>query len=205
MTKKRKRLPAGPGGPASLRSTRAAQIDATSTAIIEACDHLLSEGSRPTISQVVAVSRYSASTVNRERYRSLVRAARACFDLMESGMALTEARAIVGRSMPPAVEAAAGGTEPEEVADLVPREVALALMKKVERLTAELERRDRQLEDTLAAVASLRTTVAWHRTRTAELQRQIEALSNAPLPARKPKRWSDDLEAQGTEIDDEDD
>jgi len=204
MTNKGTRLPAGPGGPVSLRPMRLAQVDTTSMAIVEACDHLLSEGSRPTISQVVAISGYSTSTVNRERYRSLLRAARACFDLMTSGMALEEARAIVGRSMPPAADVLADGTKSQEIDDLVPQEVVQALAKKLEKLTAALERRDQQLEDALAAVASLRGTVAWHRARTAELQRQIDALSTDPLPARKPKRWSDDLEAQGIEIEDED-
>jgi xanthine/CO dehydrogenase XdhC/CoxF family maturation factor len=173
---------------------------------MEACDILLAEGRQPTISQVVALSGYSASTVNRARYRSLVRAARACFGLVEGGMSLEEARAVVGESMP-----LVDGSSDREPSGRDGRGIAeeggtmAVMLHKIAKLTAEVERRDEQLYHALAVVRGLRETLQWHRARTAELERQLDGLSNVPLPARVPKRWNDDMEAQGLEFEGEDD
>ena len=182
-----------------MRATRAEQVSATTRAILTACDDLLAEHRKPSISLVVARSGYHDSTVKREPYASMVRAAKACFDLMESGVPLAEARGIIGRTMPKPDAFDRGISAPGSDIGSDPRLVATVrtMARPIARLEEKTQRRDRQLGYVLDIARRLRTTVRWHRTRNAELERHVQALASAPLSPRAPKRWDEDFASAG--------
>ncbi len=199
MTKeKRLRLPAGPGGPPCLRPRRAKQVSATTAAILQACDELLLERRRPSISLVVTRSGYHDSTVKREPYAGMVRAAKACFDLIESGLPLADARSIIGTTMPkPRASAAEVLPGMGQDLDAPAGPTIRAMAKTIARLEDKVQRRDRQLRYVLPIVRRLRSTLRWHRKRTDELERQAEALASLSLSPRAPKRWDEDFASAG--------
>lgn len=182
MNAKPTRQAAGPGGPRCLRRRRDDEILKSTTAIRRACDKLIAEGIRPSIATVVTRSGCSRSTVNRERYRSMLRAGRACFDLMSTGMSHDDARALVGDSLSANAEAALKGAD--ERAD-----------ENIDEADVEVDRRDEQLAHALRIIRRLRTTLQWHRRRSRDLNLQLQALSEGPLPSRPARRWTEDLAA----------
>lgn len=190
-----------------MRPTRSKQKSVTTEAILRACDDLLGQGRKPSIRLVVARSGYHDSTVKREPYAGMVRAAKACFDLMESGLPLAEARSIVGTSMPRPVLSERGTHNPASIKDLdsLSSTTIKTMAKTIARLEAKIQRRDRQLGYVLVIVRRLRTTVRWHRNRNSELERQVEALASEPIPPRAPKRWDEDFASAGHYFTEEED
>lgn len=191
------RQPVGPGGPDSLRSLRNDEVDAGTSGVRAACRTMILEGKRPSIQKVSALSGLSTTSINRERYKGIVRAGRACFDLVAQGMPYPDAVAVVGEYM----------EQPEKTPNAVADPVVGALLVKVSRLEAEVARRDGQLYHTLGIVTGLRAGLRWHRARLRELGMEVEALTHAPLPPRTPMVWTEDManEAAGAFFDDEDD
>lgn len=182
MNAKPTRQAAGPGGPKCLRRLRDDEIQRSTAAIRSACDQLIAEGVRPSIATVVMRSGYSQSTVNRERYKSVLRAGRACFDLLSTGMSHDDAKALAGDSLSASGEAALKGAE--ERAD-----------ESVDEGNVEVDRRDEQLAHAIRIIRRLRTTLQWHRRQSRDLKLQLQALSEAPLPSRPARRWTEDLAA----------
>ncbi len=189
--------PAGPGGPASLRPLRNAELANGISAVKEACRDLIRGGVRPSITKVAEASGLSVSSINREPYKGMLRAARASFELVAQGRSYEEAIAAIGDTVEKEQTPEHPGTDT----------VTLALIARIRRLEAEVSRRDEQLYHTLGIVSQLRVTLRWHRKTLRDLNMQIEGLATSPLPARSPRVWQEDLEnaAVGEVYDDFDD
>lgn len=175
------RQPAGRGGPASLTALRANQKADNSAAVLDACNDLIRAGARPSINSVAERSGLSVTTVNRPRYKAYVRSGRMRFDLIASGRSFEEALALIGENV--TVEKDPPGNETADA----------ALIAKIARLTAELERRDEQLYYALGLIGGLRRTLKWHRAKLIEFTTKLEAFSNEPSAPRKPRKWREDM------------
>lgn len=193
------RQPAGRGGPASLLTGRNDQKTSNSSAVLDACNELILSGTRPSINLVAERSGLSITTVNRPRYKAYLRSARMRHDLVASGRTFDEALAIIGETAELPVD------DRPEGCDQADRQAA----RKIARLTAELERRDEQLYYTLGLVDGFRRKLRWHRETLRDLTIKLDALTSEPIPARKPRKWQEDMASspfgEVGEDDDEDD
>jgi hypothetical protein len=182
------RQPAGPGGPKSLMKASGDKLAQYAASVRGACRELIVEGIKPSITKVAKLSGRSISTINREPYTGILRAGRACYDLVSTGVGYAEAVALVGEYLP------RKNCNDQDQADVAASSATVqSLRKKVARLEAEVERRDNQLYYTLGLVSDLRRRLRWHRSKLRDVNLQIEALTATPLPARTPRVWQEDL------------
>ncbi|MES3100599.1 hypothetical protein [Sphingomonas faeni] len=183
------RQPAGRGGAKALRELRDKQRREGLQAVLTACNTLIHDGTRPSIVTVANASGMSTSSMNRERYKSVIRSGRMRYDCVASGMSFDEALALIGESavQPDREDAEGGDADDARVMD------PAALSVKLERLTSDLTRRDEQLYYTLGLVESLRATLRWHRATLADMVIKLDAVNDEPIEARKPQKWREDM------------
>jgi len=180
------RQAAGPGGPASLRATRYNELATGTMAVRDACRELILAGEKPSIAKVSGASGLHISSINRDPYWGILAAGRAHFDLVKQGMLYEEAVATIGDSLDRPVAVQDTSTDP----------IVAALLRKIDKLEAEVFRRDNQLYHSLDLLRQLRATLRWHRERLADLTMQIEGLTEEPIPRRSPRVWQEDLESE---------
>lgn len=217
------RLAAGLLGPSSLFKTRRGQKVGSAVTIVAACLDVISEGIRPSIMNVVAKGRgFSESTLNRTRYKPILKASQRRFEALQSGqwqegeeddlsamikvldqgywiepaMIDTKVSLEDGDRYDPAgnIGSTRDGTAGSDAEWTIHKATReiAELQASNGKLRSELQRRDDQLYHALGLVRQRGQSIAQLRARVRTLQDEVGALSSEPWAPRAPIDPDDD-------------
>lgn len=193
------RLPSGPGGPQHLQAGYQTERVQSARAVHDACSAILADGDMPSIK---GVERHGIhpSTINRQRYKQIVHAAKARQGAFPNGMPEEEPNDLF-RQMGERIAEGEWGPhgfwdEPQRMGGHARDDEAgrLALLARLAKSEAETAHLREQVTKAVAVAAKRGDTIKRQRKRIAELEEEVAELQMEPLEERKPQRWAEDGE-----------